>query len=73
MLSIRKRTARRLVVSGVCLLRGEVYLPHGIVGSKTPHPCEQTDACENITFPQLRLRAEIIIIAVVLLSLKLCQ
>ena len=20
-------------------------------------PCEQTDACENITFPQLRLRA----------------
>ena len=21
-----------------------------------PSPCEQTDACENITFPKLRLR-----------------
>ena len=24
-----------------------------------PHPHEQTDACENITFPQLLLRAVI--------------
>ena len=33
-------------------------LSHGIV----VRPCEQTDACENITFPQLRLRAVKIII-----------
>ena len=26
----------------------------------TPSPCEQTDACEIITFPKLRLRAVII-------------
>ena len=25
----------------------------------TPHPREQTDACENVTFPKLRLRAVI--------------
>ena len=27
-----------------------------------PQPCEQTDACENITFPQLRLWTVIIFI-----------
>ena len=30
-------------------------LPH-----PNPRPCEQIDACENITFPKLRLRAVII-------------
>ena len=55
------RAARRLTVFG--------GLPIGGWGSACPWPCGradpflprvQTDACQNITFPQLRLRAVII-------------
>ena len=51
---------------GVCLGRGVclggggpegVCLPKGGGGQTPPTPCGQTHACENITFPQLRLRA----------------
>ena len=57
------RTARRLTISGgggglppvgggVCLVRGiclAMVLWEGRI------PCEQTNTCENITFPQLHL------------------
>ena len=34
-----------------------VYMEGGIVGSQTPSPCDQTNTCENITFPLLGMRA----------------
>ena len=54
------RIARLLTVfEAVCLLSGG--LPsHGNLERQTPR--EQTNTCENITFPQLRLRAAIIVI-----------
>ena len=61
--SNRMHTARLLTISrsihiewGLLTYR-PVHLRHGIVGRQTPR--KQTDACENITFPKLRLRAVI--------------
>ena len=34
-----------------------------------PNPPEQTDACENITFPQLRLRAVITTPEIIMFSM----
>ena len=53
-------TARFEAVRAKCQLpvvvaRGMMYLM-----LPTPSPCGQTDACENIAFPKLRLRAVII-------------
>ena len=31
-------------------------VPGGVCKYSTPSPCEQTNMCKNITFPQLRLR-----------------
>ena len=42
---------------GVCLLRGGVYLPGEGVSARHLWTEFLTDTCENITFPQLRLRA----------------
>ena len=53
----RMCTAHQLTVSewGLSAFwKGGVCLPRGIVGRQTP--CEQTNTCENITFPRLRLR-----------------
>ena len=43
---------------GICTRDTHSQKKHGI---RDTHPilCEQTDTCENITFPQLRLRAVI--------------
>ena len=52
-----KRTGRWLIISGVCvegLLPGWVDLPRA---DPLPHVNRMTDACENITFPILRIRS----------------
>ena len=55
-------TARLETVRAKCQLPPPVEVARGMMYLMlpTPSPCGQTDACENIAFPKLRLRAVII-------------